>query len=419
MRERLAFDDAAVPRALAAFREKFPQAEAVLLSTCNRMELYISRPANAAPNIADAINFLAEFHDLEPSQFAMGLYSYEDTETIRHLFRVVGSLDSMVLGESQILAQTKSAYEIARSAGLVHKNLDVLFQRAFAVAKDLHNQTLITTGRVSVGSTAVDLARQIFSRFDDKQVLMVGAGIMGELTLTHLMETQPKGVLVTSRTEARAAALARRITTNFRYTPKIVSFSKWVDHLAEVDIVISCTGSPQPILDAEKFGPIPARRRYRPLLLIDIAVPRDIDPAVGEYDSVFLYNIDDLQSVTEANLARRRESLEHCHSIIESHVVDFIEKQSRRDVGPLIEALQERLTQIEREEWQRIMPKLESMSEHDRELIEEMLYRISRKILHQPVTRLNDSTDDAANLAYADTLRALFNLKREREEKKF
>jgi len=415
MREQIAFDESAVPHALHKLREQFPDTEAVLISTCNRVELYLSRPVQGRPGIEEAINFLAEFHGITPEQFAGGLYSYEDTEAVRHLFRVAGSLDSMVLGESQIIAQAKSAYEQARQAGTVGSNLDALFQRAFRVAKDIHTQTAIATGRLSVGSTAVDLARQIFSHLDDKTVMMVGAGKMGGLTLTHLMGAKPKRLLVTSRTESRVVSLAESLSLRHNLRAEPVRFSEWIDRLAEVDIMISSTGSRLPILNASEFAPIPKRRKYRPLLLIDIAVPRDIDETVGEFENVFLYNIDDLQSVTELNIAQRSEAVGQCHKIIEANVIEFVEGKAGKDIGPLINALQDHFQDIGNNELQRILPKLQNASKHDRELIEQMLHRLIQKLLHDPIQLLNSRQAGGAMQVYSDTLRALFKLSNEKK----
>ncbi|UCD27731.1 MAG: glutamyl-tRNA reductase [Planctomycetota bacterium] len=410
MRERIAFDQSAIPEALRRLTEKFSNTQVVLLSTCNRTELYLARPVQGHPRIEEVIDFLADFHDLEPEYFTQGLYNYEDTEAVRHLFRVVSSLDSMVLGESQILGQAKSAFEIARSSGRVGKELEALFQQAFRVAKNIHTKTSIATGKLSVGSTAVDLARQIFSRFDDKTVMMVGAGKMGELTLTHLLSTYPKKLWITTRTDSRAVTLADKIAGRHNVPTEPVPFTQWIDRLAEADIVICSTASREPILNAQQFAPIPARRKYRSLLLIDIAVPRDIDEAVGEYENVFLYNIDDLQSVTELNIAQRREAIEDCHKIIEASVIEFVEGKPSKEIGPLINALQKHFQAIGNNELKRILPKLENASDRDRELIEQMLHRVMQKLLHNPTQLLNSQVGKGAMQVYADTLRILFNL---------
>lgn len=416
VRERIAFDQAGVVEALGRLRERFPATEAVLVSTCNRMEFYLARPVAGRPRIEEVIRFIAEFHGLEAQEFAGALYSYEDVEAVRHLFRVVSSLDSMVLGESQILAQARAAFDTAHKLGAVGRWLTSLFQRAFNVAKGVHSQTTIASGRVSVGSTAVDLARQIFSRFDDKSVMMVGAGKMGELTLTHLLATRPSRVLVTNRTDDRARELADRISARGATPTEAVPYARWIDRLADVDIVITSTGSREPILTAREFAPIPKRRSYRPLLLIDIAVPRDIEAGVFDVDdSVYLYNIDDLQSIVETNLAQRREAIARCHDIIESNVIEFVERQARRDIAPLIRRLQDHFRDVGRGELDWMLPKLEAASPRDRELIEQMLHRVLQKLLHHPVELLNDKAANGATQVYAETLRVLFDLLHDEE----
>lgn len=410
LRERIAFDAAAVPRALQLMKERFPACEAVLVSTCNRMEWYISRPIQERPRVADMVEFIGAFHNVPPAEFATSLYHHEDAEAVRHLFRVVSALDSMVLGETQILAQARDAFDLACSLGTAGGNLKMLFQRAFAVGKDVQNNTAIAAGRLSVGSTAVDLARQIFSRFDDKTVMMVGAGEMGELTLTHLMETNPKELWVTNRTDERATALADRLRERHKMPISPVPYVEWIDRLATADIVISCTGAREPILTTAEFRKIPAKRRYRPLLLIDIAVPRDIEPAIADEEEVYLYNIDDLQEVVEATLASRKGAIQQCHAIIEQSVIEFLSRQSARDIGPLIGELQQHFHEVGRRELDRILPKCEALSAHDRQLVEEMLHRVAQKLLHDPVQLLHEKSANGAASVYADTLRALFRL---------
>lgn len=410
VREKISFGDEDAGRALRDLKTRYPECEAVLISTCNRMELYLASPLGGRPRPDEAIDFIAEFHGVPAEEIIKSFYTYEDAAAVRHLFHVACSLDSMVLGESQILAQTRHGFELARAAGTVGKTLDGLFQRAFAVAKEAHTRTAIAAGRVSVGSTAVDLARQIFSRFDDKIIMMVGAGEMGELTLTHLLDTGPKRLWVTNRTDARAVALAEKIAERHTVSVEAVPYAQWIDHLEEVDIVIASTAAPEPILTARQFAAIPARRNFRPLLLIDIAVPRNIDPQVAEADGVFLYNIDDLQGVVETSLAQRREAAGQCHQIIETHVIEYLQRRSRQDLGPLIAALQKRFRGIADCELQRILPKLGNISETDRQLIEQMLHRTIQKLLHEPITHLNNGASSEAVQTCADALRAMFNL---------
>lgn len=415
MRERIAFDEADIPRALQALTRRFPSCEAVLLSTCNRTELYVARPVHDRPRFEDVVEFIADFRGIAAADFAEGLYHYADAEAVRHLFRVASSLDSMVLGETQIANQVKAAYDVAMSVGTIGQPLTALFQRAFSVSKDVRTRTDIASGRLSVGSTAVDLARQIFSRFDDKRVMMVGAGKMGELTLAHLLACQPKELLLTNRTDTRANDLAERLAEKHHVATTTVPWDEWVDRLADVDIVISCTGSREPILTAERYESIEPKRRYRPILLIDIAVPRDIDPDLEQFESVYLYNIDHLQQVVEKTLAGRRDAISRCRAIIEEHVIDFVEGQACNDVAPTIAALRERFKSIGDAELRRIIPKLDQLTDRQRQLIEEMLHRVTQKLLHAPIERLNEEARNGAACVYADTLRALFDLEHDEE----
>lgn len=412
IRERIAFGEAEVARALQMFREAFPTSECVLLSTCNRMEMYVARPINVPPRISETVEFIGRCRGLPPSAFAGGLYSKEDTEAVRHLFRVVSSLDSMVVGETQILGQVKTAFESAQAAGTVGNRLNDLFQRAFRVAKGVQ-ATGITAGRLSVGSAAVDLARQVFARFNDKTVMMVGAGEMGELTLVHLLETKPGRLWVTNRTDGRAQGLAQKLRMEHGVEAEVVPYAEWIDRLAETDILISSTGSQEPILTARNFKPIPKRRGFRPILLIDIAVPRDIESAVAEDDCVFLYNIDDLQTVTERNLNQRKEAIGRSQEIVEAAVILYVRSQGRQEIGPLIDALRRHFQMIGQQEYERLLPKLTAASPRDQELIQQMLHRVVQKILHDPMRHLSNHADGGAGQVYADTLRALFNLQDE------
>ncbi len=413
VRERLAFDAAACAEALRRLRERFPCCEAVLLSTCNRTELYVARPVHGHPRIEEAIGFLAENRGVAVHEFSPSTYHYEDAEALRHLFRVAGSIDSMVVGESQILAQVKSAFTLAREAGMAGRHLDAVFQRAFAVAKEIHARTGVSSGRTSVGGAAVDFARQIFSHFGDKTVLLIGAGEMGEVTLQHLLEMKPKEVLLANRTPARAQAVRERILDPAGVPGRVVPFEKLSDHLVAADIVISTTGAPEPILRRAALDDLPERRQYRPLLMIDIAVPRDIEPEVGRLENVFVYDIDDLQTVADRNVAARRKELARCEEIIESHVREFVAWQQSREVGPTITALQEHFGEIARQELERVLPKLSQVSDRDRELLAQMLHRITQKLLHGPSTLLRDKAETGRAHLYADTLRNLFGLRDE------
>ncbi|UCG16250.1 MAG: glutamyl-tRNA reductase [Phycisphaerales bacterium] len=404
VREKLAFDDSRCAAALGAFQRAYPDAETVILSTCNRTEVYLVRPLQAPPRLHEAIEFLARQQKLDSRDFASSLYYYEDSEAIRHLFRVVSSLDSMVIGESQILGQAKHAFALARGQGVVKSAMDALFQHAFNVAKQVHSQTEISAGHVSVGSVALDFAHQIFTRFDDKVVMMIGAGEMGELTLKHLIDHHPRRVLVTNRTAARAEDVARRLGVQAR------PFERLLDLLVEADIVLTSTGSPEPIVTAELCAALPQRRKYRSLLMIDLAVPRDIEEAVGRLDNVFVYDIDDLQRITEKHWAQRRSNVLEGEQIIQDRVAEFLLERARRDVGPVVTDLRRHFEQIARGELKWVTPKLKAVSQRDRELIEQMLNRVINKVLHRPVKALNEKGQEGRSRVYAETIRRLFGL---------
>lgn len=410
-RERIAFGPKGTERALVAFKEKFPDAELVLVSTCNRTELYVAQGADDRPCAEDLIAFVAGVREVDASELANLFYVYEELDATRHLFRVASSLDSMVLGESEVLGQVREAYKTALHAGTVGASLGPLFQDALATAREVRTTTDIATGRVSIGSTAVDLARQIFAHFDDKNVLMIGTGKMGELTLAHLLETRPKRLIVTNRTAERAEDLASRLREKHDTPIEVVPFEDRIAQFARADIAISCTGSCEPIVTGDAFRPVPELRRYRPLLLIDIAVPRDIDASLDEHDCVYLYNIDDLQSVTEQSLSRRREAVSRCQEIIEAAALSFTRRRSRPELGSLIAALESHFQSVSRDEMQRLLPKLTNVTPHDRELIEQMLHRITKKLLHHPVARLRRSQADSRGDSYPDMIRELFDLK--------
>ncbi|HUU84887.1 MAG TPA: glutamyl-tRNA reductase [Phycisphaerae bacterium] len=406
VRERLAFDDQSCVAALQRFREQHAEAEALILSTCNRTELYLARPVYAQPRLQEAVKFLADVRDIPPHEFTECVYHYEDLEAVRHLFRVVSSLDSMVVGESGILAQAKHALEVAREAmgNSAVRRLDSLFQRAFNAAKEVHSRTQIAEGHVSVGSIAVDFARQIFSHFNDKTALMIGAGEMGELTLKHLIEFNPRRVLVTNRTFSRAQELAERIGAEAQ------PFDDLIGLIASADIVLSCTGSPDPIITKATAADVPARRQYRPLLLIDFAVPRDIDPAVGDLQGLFVYDIDDLQRVTDQHAAERQSKIAESEQIIDAAVLEFVQWQGKRDVGPVISAFNAYLAEIGQGELEWLIPKLTDCTDHERELIEQMLHRVIKKVMHAPTKTLHTKGKDGKAHIYAATLRTLFDL---------
>ncbi len=313
VRERFAFAEARVPSALEWLRRHHIAEEAVILSTCNRVEIYAATPLEPAQAFAGLREFLVQHHEYkEPLRDE--LYTLSEPQSLVHLFKVACGLDSMVLGETEILGQLKKAYEVALSGGHTGPRLNKAFQRAFNVAKHIRTETNIQRGSVSVASVAVELAEKIFNSLQDHDVMVIGAGDTSEKTARALLSHGARGILVANRSFERAAALARELGG------RAVPFDDWAAEFEAVDIVISSTAAPHHILDRPKLERLMKLRRDRPLLLIDIAVPRDIDPEVIFLENVYLYNIDDLQSIADDSLKQRQEEIARCEAIIADRV---------------------------------------------------------------------------------------------------
>src|SRR6266581_4166201 len=305
VRERFAFADARIPAALQLLRDSGTADEAVILSTCNRVEIYAAttlEPRQAFPALQE---FLVTCHDYR-DPLTDEIYALGEPQSIEHLFKVASGLDSMVLGETEILGQLKKAYELA----LQHKHtsgvLNRAFQKAFNTAKHIRTHTNIQRGSVSVGSVAVELAEKIFSAVDDRQVMVIGAGDTSEKTARALLSRGAKSILVSNRSHERAVALAGELGG------RAVRFEDWAREFEKIDIVISSTAAPHHILDRAKLAPLMKLRKNRPLLLIDIAVPRDIEPEVNFMENIYLYNIDDLQAIAHDYLQQRKEEMARC-----------------------------------------------------------------------------------------------------------
>ena len=408
LREKLAFPADDRRRALALFRERFNDAEAVLISTCNRVELYASRPVHGYPRAEEMAEFLASFHALPTSEVATHLYHKTDRDAVAHLFSVASSLDSMVLGETQILGQVREAYDAARETGSAGPVLHPLFQRAIAVGKQVRTQTTLGDGRLSVASVAVDHARQIFDHFNDKTVLCIGAGKMATLVLQGFQTLRPGKLLVCNRSAEKAAGLAHR------FGGKVAPFERLGDHLTAADIVITSTGACDPIITRRQFEQLLPPRRYRPIFLIDIALPRDVEPAVGEIQNVYLYNIDDLQQVVAATQSNRQGSVEAAQAIVDEQVGEFLAWSRTREIGPVIDQLYQRYHELARAEVDRTINKLPSLSAAERDVVEQLARRIVNKLLHDPIQTLRKSEGMHGSPGqYVHALERLFKLAEE------
>ncbi|MEZ4600702.1 MAG: glutamyl-tRNA reductase [Syntrophotaleaceae bacterium] len=377
--------------------------EGLILSTCNRVELYATG-LDAAAAVARIKNFLADFHQVPVATLTPHFYEYRGEAAIRHLFRVAASLDSMVIGEPQILGQLKEAFlsaQACQSAGLI---LTRLLHKSFSVAKRVRTETDIACQAVSISYSAVELARKIFGDLRSRSVLILGAGEMCELAARHLVQHQVAGVVVANRTYSRAVELAER------FGGRAVQLDDIDDQLQQADIVLASTGAGEHLLTRSRVEEVIRRRKNRPMFFIDIAVPRNIDPEINEIDNVYLYDIDDLQSVIEANLKERRKAAEKAEIIIDQEIVRFQAWLAGLEIAPTIAALRHRLEDIRRGELEKTLAQLKDLGPREREAIDSLTAAIVKKILHQPITVLKKSQNDMEGEQYLEAVRKLFDL---------
>ncbi len=409
VRERLAFDAAKLGRSLDELNGRYG-CEAVILSTCNRVELYLARPgADVGPDGDLVAEFLAEVHGLPLADVRPHLYAHRNEDAVRHLFRVTSSLDSLVVGEGQIAGQVRQAYETAHGRECVGPLLNALFQQALRVAKRVRTETGIARGKVSVSSAAVDYVREVFSHFDDKTVLVIGAGKMGELTLRHLRELRPKRILVTNRSPEKAQSVA----AGCGGAP--VPWEELDDALARADVVLSTTGAAEPIVTWERWQKVLARRKKGAAVILDIAVPRDFDARVHDGDRTWLFNIDDLKRIREATLHERLKHVAPAEALVEQETGAFAKEWSRRRVGPVIERLTQECEAKRRAIVRNLFHKLNGrLTEADKQYIEGAFRKLQSQILHGPIRTLSDAMEEGAGghegHTLLDALRKLFRL---------
>jgi glutamyl-tRNA reductase len=409
VRERFALSLEQRRAAIEVFKARFAGSEIVLLSTCNRVELYAGTAAVHSPSAEELLDFLCGACAVPGEKaFRQHLYHKSDRGVVSHLFTVASSLDSMVLGESQILGQVREAYDGAREQSAVGPLLNPLFQRAIAVGKQVMSETSIGGGRLSVASVAVDYARRIFDHFDDKTVLTIGAGKMATLVLRHFAELRPGRLLLCNRDAAKATKLA----TEFGGQP--APFEQLDEHLVEADVVVTSTGSSQPIITRASFEKLLKRRRYKPLFVIDIALPRDVEQSVEELENVYLYNLDHLQQVVSQTQSQRTDAIEAAQRIVADQVNDFLTWHRQRELGPLIDALYKRYHALAQEELARTLHKLGNVGEAEKAHLEDFARRLVNKLLHDPMRMLRHSDPQhgggAAATQYLHALEKLFGL---------
>jgi glutamyl-tRNA reductase len=404
IRERLFVSERDLPKALEMLGEPPELAERILVTTCNRVEVYAVTEGPVEQAAAAITDCLARYHNLAAASFAGTLYRHTAGEAVRHVFRVASSLDSMVVGEPQILHQVKGAYAAARALEAAGVILTNLLEQAFHVAKRVRSETGIGGSAVSISSAAVELARKIFGDLAGRTVLILGAGEMAELALRHLMDDGVRSVLVANRTHERAVALAEQ------FHGRAVTYESFQQEMVAADIVISSTAAPHVVLKKEDVQGIILQRRHRPIFLIDIANPRDIDPACNDIDNVYLYNIDDLQAVVAANLKERQREAERAEPIIEREVEVYLNWLRQQDVVPTIVSLRTRVEQIRTAELGKALSRMGDLTPEQREVIAAMSSAMVNKILHQPMTELRRRAVHQDGHMYTTVLRRLFGL---------
>ena len=377
IRERVAFNAEKLHQALADLVHSQPVKEVAILSTCNRTEIYY---AAETPDVV--IDWLAHYHQVERSEIAPYLYTHDQPEAIRHAFRVASGLDSMVIGEPQILGQMKDAVRVAEESGTLGTQLHKLFQRSFSVAKEVRSTTAIGANIVSMAAAGVHLAERIFESIETQRILFIGAGEMIELCATHFCARHPKQVTIANRTLERGRELAER------FDGTAIRLDELGEHLAQNDIVVSCTASPVPIIGLGLVERAIKARRHRPMFMIDLAVPRDIEEDVGNLDDVFLYTVDDLALVVESGLESRQAAVVDAEAIIDNRVQDFIGWLQSRDTVPVIRSLRDSAERMRRHELEHAM-KLLAKGESADKVLDQLSHRLTNKLLHAPTQALN------------------------------
>ncbi|RMG38603.1 MAG: glutamyl-tRNA reductase [Planctomycetota bacterium] len=410
IRERLAFPNEQTLRAAyRQLRERFRHTEFVILSTCNRVELYVAhQDEGSGPSLHQLAAFLSEFHGVPLDDFIDRLVELRDASAVRHLFQVVCSLDSMVLGEPQIVSQVKDAYRVALEAESCGPLTNALFQAAIRVSKRVRTETRLSEGRVSIASVAVgEFGRAIFDRFDDKHVLVIGAGEMAEETLRYLVSEGASRITIVNRTPQRAHELAARVGS-----AEIRGLDRLTDALRDADIVVSTTGASEPVITAELFRKVRRGREDRPVFLLDLGAPRDIEPQVAEIDeNVFLFDIDDLRATCEANRRARSQEIQRALELIDEETEKFLHEVYHRATGPVIKQLRDQWHQVTREELQRLRRKLPELDDEQFAQIEQTVQRIVNKLLHPPLETLKTESREGPPHGLLEAIRRLFHIR--------
>lgn len=403
LRERLAFPSDTIEEPLKKVTGLSQVSEGMILSTCNRVEV-LAVTADVEEGINEVKDFLASYHGMPMSRLDPHLYSYNSREAIRHVFQVASSLDSMVVGEPQILGQLKEAYSLASryktSGAILHR----LLHKAFWVGKKVRTETRIATSAVSISYAAVELAKKIFDTLENKSVMLIGGGEMSELAARHLLNHGVRDILIANRTYSKAEKLAEE------FGGRPVVFEDLTLFLDQVDIVISSTGSPRYTIRYDDVTRALKIRRYRPIFFIDIAVPRDVEPEINDINNAYLYDIDDLQGIVDANIREREEEAKKAERIIEREIEQFERWLESLSVVPTIISLREKFEEIREKEMEKTISSLNGGPKIDKKVLDTLTSSIINKILHSPVTQLKKQEDTRKGNYYINAIRDLFDL---------
>ncbi|MEM9702962.1 MAG: glutamyl-tRNA reductase [Planctomycetota bacterium] len=410
LRERLGFSAEALGDAYARLRDRFPASEVVLLSTCNRVEVYSAVPPGEtsplSPRLADLAGFLSEFHAIPQGDFASHLFERRGPDAVRHLFEVSASLDSLVLGESQIVGQVREAYELAQRHEACGPLTHALFQAAFRTAGRVKRETKLSDGRTSIASVAVgQFGRNIFERFSDKTVLVIGSGEMADETLRYLHDEGTGRVLIVNRSPERAAALAEAHGGEVKPWAEL---DRW---LGEADVIVSATGASTPVVSRERFAAARKGKARRPVFVLDLGLPRDFDPAVAKVDAnVFRYDLDDLETTCAANRRRREKEIGTARGIVEEETQAFLRGLVHRATGPVIRQLREEWTAVRDAELAQLFARRTDWSGADRAAVERSVDRIVNKLLHPPLEALKEEARRGEPQTLLASFRKLFRV---------
>ena len=403
IRERMNIQEERLPGAVADLVHRDGIVEGLILSTCNRVEVVTCAQDQVEPEPIIR-RFLADYHHCDLNPYEQYFYWYRQEEAIRHLFRVASSLDSMILGEPQVLGQMKSAYTTARSVGALNGTLNEVVNQALAVARRVRRETAIGTTAVSVSYAAVELARKIFGTLAGKTIFVIGAGKMSELAARHLLRSGASTIFVSNRTHERAVELAQA------FGGTAIRFEELFDNIEKADIIISSTAAPHFVIYRNQAEKWLALRKNRPMFFVDIAVPRNIEPTINELENAFVYDIDDLGQVVEANRKQREREAVWAEKIIDQEVQRMLRRLASRDVVPTIVALEERLNRIRESEMDRLRGRLSTLTPEQRDAVEALTRGIQNKILHGPITELKNGAGRPDQGALVHLIRKIFGV---------